>query len=298
MLRSMTGYAQARVEEEPFRLELTLKSVNHRYLDLHLRLPSELEALELKVRRAIQNRLRRGHVEVSVYLERTDVVPIAVNRSLIAGYVNLFRELRDEFGLAGEPDLMALLRFPGMINPAAATLREEERERLGTLLERGLEMALSRLGQMRLEEGKAVEAEFRLRVAVIRQRAVRLAGLAETARPAYATWLERRLKELLGSSPLDPTRLGQEAAILAERADVSEEIARLSSHLVQLEQLLESDGELGKKLDFLLQEMNRETNTILSKTPGLAQQGLEMTALGIELKAEIEKLREQVQNVE
>lgn len=294
----MTGYAQSVVEEAPFQLQVTLKSVNHRFLDLHLRLPAELEPFETKIRRTIQSRVRRGHLEVSVYLERSDEAPVLINRSLVAGYVKGLRQLREEFGLAGEPDLVSLLRLPGVMNLSSPAVTEADRQRLESLLERGLVEALDRLATMRGEEGRAIEGEFRERLAAIRERASRLAALAEAARPAYAAWLERRLNELLGAAALDPVRLGQEAAILAERGDVSEEIARLTSHLAQIEQLLASDGELGKKMDFLLQEMNRETNTLLSKTPGLEQQGLEITALGIGVKAEIEKLREQVQNIE
>ena len=298
MLKSMTGYAQAEVEQEPFRLKVTLKSVNHRFLDLHLRLPAELEPFEIKVRRLIQRRVHRGHVEVSMQLQRLDGAPIAIDRTLVAGYVKLFRELREQFELSGELDLVGLLRLPGVANPSVAALGEEERQRLDPLIDRALDAALTRLDEMRLEEGRAIAEEFRRRAGDICQRATRLAELARASRPAYAAWLENRLKELLGSIPLDPVRLGQEAALLAERSDVSEEITRLSSHLAQLNALFEAETEVGKKLDFLLQEMNREANTILSKTPGLEQQGLEMTALGLEVKAEIEKLREQAQNIE
>lgn len=298
MLKSMTGYAQAEAEQEPFRLKVTLKSVNHRFLDLHLRLPGELEPFEIKVRRLIQRRVSRGHVEVSMQLERLGGAVISIDRNLVAGYVKLFRELRDQFGLSGELDLVGLLRLSGVANPSAAAMDDEERRSLDLLIDRALDVALTRLDEMRLEEGRALAEEFGRRAADIRQRAARLGELASASRPAYAAWLESRLKELLGTIPLDPVRLGQEAALLAERGDVSEEITRLSSHLGQLDSLLQTPTEVGKKLDFLLQEMNREANTILSKTPGLEQEGLEMTALGLEVKAEIEKLREQAQNIE
>lgn len=298
MVKSMTGYAQAQIEQPPFRLRVTLKSVNHRFLDLHLRLPAELESFEIKVRRAIQRRVSRGHVEVSMQLERLDGAAISIDRNLVAGYVKLFRELREQFGLTGEPDLVGLLRLPGVANSFAAALGDEDRQNLDQLLDRALDAALARLDEMRREEGRTVEDDFRRRLGEIRQRAVHLAELAKVSQSAYVAWLENRLKELLGATPLDSARLAQEAALLAERSDVSEEISRLSSHLAQLDLLLQTNGEVGKKIDFLLQEMNREANTILSKTPGLEQQGLEMTTLGLEVKAEIEKLREQAQNIE
>ncbi len=151
---------------------------------------------------------------------------------------------------------------------------------------------------MRREEGRALAREMNELVSSIGAKTARLELLSERSRPVYAQRLKVRLQELLGTLPVDPIRVAQEAAILAERADVSEELARLRSHVDQFDRLIQEAGELGKKLDFLLQEMQREANTLLSKTPGLGQEGLDMTELGLRVKADIEKLREQVQNVE
>jgi uncharacterized protein (TIGR00255 family) len=161
-----------------------------------------------------------------------------------------------------------------------------------------LNEALDKLDRMRAEEGIHLCSDMNARLATITTLTADVAKLAERARPAFARRLEARLKELLGETPLDPTRLAQEVAIAAERSDVSEELARLGSHVQQFTSLIATGSDAGKKLDFLLQEMQRESNTLLSKTPGNDSDGLEITRLGLEIKSEIEKLREQVQNIE
>jgi uncharacterized protein (TIGR00255 family) len=171
-------------------------------------------------------------------------------------------------------------------------------EQLGTQVSACLEEALRKLDEMRREEGRSLARDMRALVKSIGDKTARLEILSEQSRPVYAQRLNIRLQELLGTLPIDPVRVAQEAAVLAERADVSEELARLRSHVGQFDRLTGEAGEIGKKLDFLLQEMQREANTMLSKTPGLGQEGLAITELGLQIKADIEKLREQVQNVE
>src|SRR6202008_1370240 len=175
---------------------------------------------------------------------------------------------------------------------------EDVQERLGAQLDACMELALSRLETMRRSEGQALSAEMQEILTGISSKTAKLAILVEGVRPAFARRLALRLGELLSGVQLDPARLAQEAAVLAERSDVSEELARLRSHLQQFGKLLDGAGELGKKLDFLLQEMHREANTMLSKTPGVESEALTITGIGLEIKAEIEKLREQVQNIE
>ena len=175
---------------------------------------------------------------------------------------------------------------------------EEEQERLGCLLDGGLREALAKLDDMRRAEGRHLVEELRNRLVRIGGHVEQVRGLAATLRPAFSRRLDAKLKELLGGAGIDPARLAQEAAVLAERSDISEELDRLRSHLQQFGKLLDGAGELGKKLDFLLQEMHREANTMLSKTPGVESEALAITGLALEIKAEIEKLREQVQNIE
>lgn len=298
MLRSMTGFAQVHGEEEPWVVRVTVKALNHRFLDLHLRLPEELAAAEPRLRSRIRERIRRGHLEVHFLVESRQRQPLQVNAEFLRSYLELFQELKREHQLGGEPDLTAILRLPGMLRSGPARLDSDEAERLAALAERLLGEALERLEEMRRAEGAELERDLRERLARIRTGQKELSRLSEQVRPAYHRQLSERLHELLGRSTLDPTRLAEEAAYLAERSDVSEELTRLESHAQQFARVLDTDGSAGKRLDFLLQEMNRETNTILSKAPGLASEGLEMTRWGLEIKAQIERLREQVQNVE
>jgi uncharacterized protein (TIGR00255 family) len=298
--KSMTGYAQARVEHNGWALRISVRSVNHRFLDVHLRLPEGFDALEPLIRQTVRERLRRGHVDVTLHFDPAGAAAVQVNRALAEAYWKAAEDLRRQFGMKTEPDPVTVLRLPGVIaaGTAAGAFDEEELERLGSRVSACLEEALGRLDEMRRAEGRHLAEEMSARLKQIAERAVKVEALAEAIRPAYAKRLDARLKDLLGETAIDPARLAQEAAILAERGDISEELARLRSHVEQFARLLEGAGELGKKLDFLLQEMHREANTMLSKSPGVESEGLAITSLGLEIKGEIEKLREQVQNVE
>jgi uncharacterized protein (TIGR00255 family) len=300
-IHSMTGFAQARIEKDGWSLRINLRSVNHRFLDLHLRMPDGFEVFESRIRQAIRNRIRRGHVDVNVYYEPAGPASVAVNREVAEAYMKAVEELRGQFGVKTEPDLIALFRLPGVVAAPGATSElqnEEAQERLGVQLEACLEQALGRLETMRRSEGQALAGEMQGLLARIAERAAEIALLAERVRPAFARRLETKLSELLNGAQVDPARLAQEAALLAERSDVTEELARLRSHVEQFQKLLAGAGEAGKKLDFLLQEMQREANTLLSKTPGVESEGLTITSSALEVKSDIEKLREQAQNVE
>lgn len=296
-LKSMTGYAQARAVENGWSLRVTIRAVNHRFLDLHLRIPEGFEPLEPRIRQLLRERVRRGHLDVTLYYELAGPAAVGVNHEVAAAYLKAVNSLRQEFGIATEPDLAAILRLPGVIGPPAASV-EEELERLETVVVQCLHEALVKLDAMREEEAGHLRQEMSARLHGIAALAANVEVLAENARPAFARRLQVRLQELLGEAPLDPTRLAQEASIAAERSDVTEELARLRSHVQQFESLLAGAADVGKKLDFLLQEMQRESNTLLSKSPGNDAEGLEITRLGLEIKSEIEKLREQVQNIE
>jgi uncharacterized protein (TIGR00255 family) len=293
----MTGYAQASAEHNGWALRVHLRSVNHRFLDIRLRLPDGFEDFEPRIRQLLRGRLRRGHVDLTLHFEPAGPAAVQVNREVAVAYLKAAEELRQQFGMKTEPDVIELLRLPGVI-AASGLASEEERTGLERHLMECIERALARLEEMRAAEGSHLAEEIERRLAAIGEHVEQIAVLAERVRPAYATRLAARLKELLGEAPLDAARLAQEAAILAERADVSEEIQRLRSHIQQVRKLLGSAGEVGKKLDFLLQEMQREANTLLSKTPGVEADGLSIAALALEVKSEIEKLREQAQNVE
>ena len=297
---SMTGYAQARGEVNGWAVRVSVKSVNHRFLDLKLRLPEGFDLYELRLRQVVRERIHRGHVDVHVGVEPGAAMPIHVNRELVQAYLKAADELRLQTAVTAELDVVALLRLPGVIGGLAPAVpeNEEEQEALGRTLDSCLLEALGRLDEMRRAEGRHLVDDLRGRLARIEEITEQVRGLVTTLRPAFARRLDARLKDMLGSTTLDPARLAQEAAILAERSDISEELDRLRSHLQQFSKLLDGAGELGKKLDFLLQEMHREANTMLSKTPGVESEALAITGIGLEIKAEIEKLREQVQNIE
>jgi len=299
--KSMTGFAEARMERSGWALRASLRSVNHRFLDVHLRIPEGLESLEPEIRRVLRERLHRGHVDVNLRVDPVGASAVEVKRDLAEAYLRAAEDLRKQFGLKAEPDLIALMRLPGVVaapGAPAGGLSDDALEKLRMIVAECFELAVERLEEMQLVEGKTLAAAMRVSLAHVQENAKLITVLAEKMRPAFAKRLETRIRELLGDGAVDPARLAQEAAMLAERSDVAEELARLASHVSQFGKLLDSAGEAGKKLDFLLQEMQREANTLLSKTPGVEAEGLQVTSLALEIKSDIEKLREQVQNIE
>ena len=298
--RSMTGYAMVRGDFHGWNIRVSVKSVNHRFLDIKLRMPESLEAFEHRLRQAVRGQIHRGHVDVHVSADPGEAAPVHVNRELLKKYVDAAQGLAEQTGSKSELDVVSLLRLPGVITGLASVLPEsdEEQEEFGNALEKHLHEALVRMDEMRRAEGRHLAEELRSRVELIREQTEKVRELVATVRPAFSRRLEARLRDLLNGTTVEPARLAQEAALLAERSDISEELDRLGSHLQQFTKLLDGAGELGKKLDFLLQEMHREANTMLSKTPGVESEALAITGLSLEIKAEIEKLREQVQNIE
>ena len=297
---SMTGYAQARAEANGWALRISVKSVNHRFLDVRFRMPDGFDVYELRLRQIIREKIHRGHLDINVNVQPGQSAPVQVNKELLQAYSHAAEELRQQMQVKTDLDVVSLLRLPGVIGGLAPPLPEtdEEQDQLGTALENCLREALTKLDEMRHAEGRHLAEELRSRLAKIGEEAEKVRELAISLTPAFARRLQNRLKELLSGSGIEPARLAQEAALLAERSDISEEPDRLRSHLQQFAKLLDGAGELGKKLDFLLQEMHREANTMLSKTPGVESEALTITALSLEIRAEIEKLREQVQNIE
>jgi len=294
-IRSMTGYSQVKTHvNDQLTLALSLKSVNHRFLDLHLRIPSELDTVEMKVRRVLKERLHRGHIEVTLSIERTGGATFAVNRELVGGYLNAFRQAAEEFGVSAEPDLNAVLKLPGALNVAGPGDAADALEQQVTA---ALEQAIERLNHMREEEGRGAGVELRERMQHLSKATSEVEKLRGKVIKAYHEKVHGRMQELIGAHA-DPDRILQEAAMLAERSDIQEELVRMKNHIEHFVSFLDGGGEVGKKLDFLLQEMNREANTLLSKTTGVAGEALRITELGLAMKSEIEKAREQVQNLE
>jgi uncharacterized protein (TIGR00255 family) len=295
---SMTGYARTQVlAEDQLAYTLSLKSVNHRFLDVQLRLPSGLDALEMELRRILKESLVRGHVELTLALERSTQQKAGYNRDLVANYLGAFKAAKDEFALQGEPDLNAVLRLPsalqsenrGNADAELTALAESVKVRIGPLL--------SELKAMRAREGEALEGILRAALDRLAEAVKGVSELRPEVEQRYQERLAQRLTAATGNE-FNRQRLLEEVAILVDRSDVAEELERMTTHISHFKELLAAGGEVGKKLDFLLQEMNREANTLLSKTGGVGGKGTRITELGLAMKAEIEKAREQVQNVE
>jgi len=299
---SMTGFARVTgAAGARLNFTLTLKCVNHRFLDLHLRLPGNCDALEMQLRKLLKEKIHRGHVEVTLQLERESKSELQLNRPLVAAYVKAAREAAAENGLSGEPDVNAILRIPGAM-VADTTSNEADMQVVEQAVLAQVENAIAQLNAMRAQEGAALVAEMTVGMHRIAVAAEEVAMLRGDVREAYFLRMQQRIAELLEASEsrdIATQRILEEAALLAERSDVEEEIVRLRTHVQHFIGLLAAGGELGKKLDFLLQELNREANTLLSKTSGAAAgNGLRITELGLGMKSEIEKVREQVQNIE
>jgi uncharacterized protein (TIGR00255 family) len=299
-IRSMTGYARVSRSLPSGELTLSIKTVNHRGLDMHFHVPAELDAVEPAMRAAIRKRVSRGHLQLQASFKRTNGTSgtAIINEPLLRAWLESFREISERCGLDSKPDLNQALRLPGMM--------EIRTDQNGSAPDAALEaealaatsQAVEELDAFREREGKAIEEEIRARAASISELVSRMEEIRSRALPYFHQRLKDRLAELLDGAPVDPARLAQEAAVLAERSDIAEELVRLKSHAAQTADLLSAEGETGKKLDFLLQEMNRETNTILSKTGGLGETGMTLTDLGLAAKAEIDRIREQSLNIE
>ena len=301
-IRSMTGFARVSRSTPSGELVLSIKTVNHRGLDMHFHMPLDFDAVENALRTVVRKRVARGHVQVQVNLRRPDgaAVTTIINEPLLRAWLDTFRDVAGRFGIESQPDLNQALRLPGMMesrldHAANGSPADEsvENDALAAAAE-----ALDELDAFRAREGAAIETEIRTRSASIREIVQRMEEIRSRALPFFQQRLRDRLGEMLGGAQIDPVRIAQEAAILAERSDISEELVRLKTHADQADALLSAEGETGKKLDFLLQEMNRETNTILSKTGGLGEAGLCLTDLGLAAKAEIDRIREQALNIE
>ncbi len=299
----MTGFARESVDLPAGTATLTLRSTNHRFLDLQFRLPASAELLEPMIRAELKRSLARGHVDCTLAVEsaarqeneRPSKVP-AFDRTALRAYLADFRAAAEEHGLASQPDLNTAALVPGLLSfakPPAAAPEIDPYAYLPELIAR----ALASLVAARAQEGAALAAVMERSLDRLAALAEQAAALREQAQPAYLARLTERLEAYLGQEG-DRGRLLTEAALLAERGDVEEELVRLNTHVAQFRALLRSGGEAGKKLDFLLQEMNRESNTLLSKTAGITGGAMELTEAGLAMKAEIEKLREQVQNIE
>ncbi len=301
-LYSMTGFARVQVsvpmrDQAQLGYTLSLKSVNHRFLDIQLRLPSGLDELEMELRRALKENLVRGHVDVTLSVERSAQTAAGYNRELVSNYIAAFSAARDEHALTGQPDLNSILRLPGALQADSRSNNDQDLTPLIESVKNEIGPLLQQLKAMRAREGESLEAILHASLDRLTEAVAGVAQLRPEVEQRYQERLTQRLTAAVGNE-FNRQRLLEEIAVLVDRSDIAEELARMNTHIGHFRELLSAGGEVGKKLDFLLQEMNREANTLLSKTGGVGGKGTKITELGLAMKAEIEKAREQIQNVE
>ncbi len=289
----MTGFGRAAVSDDNHSITVELKTVNNRFLDINMRLPSELQPLEPTVKKLISGRLARGRVEVNLQYDRNDAVELEINRPLIAGFLAAMQEMQTEFSLSGEPDINVIARLPNVVN----TKKQEPTSEFLNAIEQVFTAALDDLESMRSMEGAMLGDELSSRIIEIESRIPAIERESAKVADEYSARLTKRVAELLARTDsqldIDQGRIAQEVAFLADRADISEEITRLRGHIEHFRSIVMDERDVGKRLDFLTQEFNREANTIASKTNNMI---VKENALAI--KSEIEKIREQVQNIE
>jgi uncharacterized protein (TIGR00255 family) len=296
-VRSMTGYATVRWQTGAGELTLSLRSVNHRGLDLHFHNGSELAPFENAMRAVLKQNIGRGHIEIRGSVSREERVgPAAFNREQVGRYIAAFRQAAQEHGLAGEPDLNVALNMNGSLNGAAQVIQLDSSFEPEVVA--AITACVRELNHHREREAAELLAEFTREITGVEENTTEILRVRKTAVEQFQQRLRERIKDLLGDSSLSESRMLEEAAMLADRSDVQEELTRLSVHAQELRRILQEGGEVGKRIDFLLQEMNRETNTILSKTSGIGETGLTITNKGLAIKAHIEKIREQALNLE
>ena len=292
-MKSMTGFGRGAVSNENFAVAVEIKSVNNRFLDLNLRLSNEMQSLEANLKRAIQSRLSRGRVDVFVNYERTNEIVYELNRPLISGYISALKQMQTEFNLTGEPDFNYIARLPNALQPKAEDLSEE----FTAAIETAVVIALDELERMREVEGESLKTDLENLLSEIESHLPTIESESANVADEYQQRLKKRIENFLSKSDsqieVDQGRLAQEVAYLADKSDIAEEITRLKSHIEQYRGIIKEEKEVGKRLDFLTQELNREANTIASKTNNLT-----VKESALQIKSAIEKIREQIQNVE
>lgn len=293
MVKSMTSFGRSSSEEGQKRIfTVEMKSVNNRYLDINIRMPKALISLEEEVRKMISSSLSRGKVDVFINLKnysQNEGTP-KVDLKLAEDYLNCLKQIEENFGVKNDVSVMQLARFPEVITMVQEEEKKEEIfEELKPLISKSIEMMIS----MRITEGEKLKDDILDKITIIESLVKEIEKVADTVPKAYKIKLEERLSELLSGADVDQNRLATEVCIFADKATVDEEITRLGSHISQIRKTLSLDEPIGRKLDFIIQEMNRETNTIGSKSSDI-----HMTNLVIDIKNLIEKIREQVQNIE
>jgi len=293
----MTGFASIRRQVKTGELTINLRSVNHRGLDLHFHQIGEFAIFENAMRTLLKERIRRGHVELRLFLtplRQSDGA--SYNKVALEAYLSAFRQVSRDFQLKGEPDLNVLFTLPGVFEATSGP--DGIDESLAPELLDALSACVGELMSHREREGQALCLELQREMDLMDRAIVGIRDLRDSVVPYLQARYRERIAELLSSAAIPETRIAEEAALLADKSDIDEELTRLSVHTAELRRMLNDGGEIGKRLDFLLQEMNREANTTLSKSSSAGEAGLQITNLALGLKANIERIREQALNIE
>lgn len=292
MIKSMTGFGRAEVQDESHKFTIELKAVNHRYLDISLRLPRQLGFFDTAVRNYLKKHLLRGKVDVYIYHEDSSAQKILLtyNQELAKQYLVYFSQMEQELGVPNDITLSRLARLPEVF-----TMEEQaqDEDSLWKLLEEGIQKAVSNMVGSRELEGAHLKSDILFKLDLLEEKVARIERRSPQLLTAYREKLEEKVRELLEDTQIEDSRIAAEVVLYADKICNDEETVRLKSHIQNMRQVLEEEGGVGRKLDFLAQEMNRESNTILSKA-----NDLEISNIAIDLKTEIEKIREQIQNIE
>ena len=292
MIKSMTGFGRSTYENEGREYIIEIKSVNNRFTDINIKMPRNLNYLEEKIRKQILSNISRGKVEVSIQLNNNSDLgkKINLNTDIAKKYVEELKKLSEETNIIDNINIMDVARFPDVLN---IRIDEEAEEVIEKELFTALDSAIDSFLDMRQKEGSKIKVDLENRIEVIKRKIEQISSISAGLVDEYVVKLETRINELLKTDVVDQTRLAQEVVIYSDKCSVEEEITRLKSHISQFLNLLNENIAIGKKLDFLIQEMNRETNTIGSKA-----NNLEITNFVVDIKTELENVREQIQNIE
>lgn len=291
MIKSMTGYGKANLTKNDRSYQIEIKTVNHRYLDISVKMPRQLSYLEEPIKKEIGNKIKRGKVDVFITFDNNSLEgrEIKINTELASAYIKELKKLAESENILADIQVNDIARYPDVLNIE----NSQDDETIKNEILEVLKIAIDNLIQMRQVEGIKMAEDISARIDYIQEKVQEISKLSTGLIEEYIVKLEERLKQILKGQEIDQARLAQEVVIYADKCSVEEEVTRLNSHISQFHNLINSNEPIGKKLDFIIQEMNRETNTIGSKSGSL-----EITNLVINIKTELEDIREQVQNIE
>lgn len=291
MIKSMTGYGRAKLSKDDREYQIEIKSVNHRYLDISVRIPKQLSYLEETIKKEIAKKVKRGKIDVFVTFENNSLEgkEIKINTELAKAYIDELKKLAEKENILSDIQVTEISKYPDVLNIQSS----QDDEKITEEVLETITIATDNLVQMKGTEGNKISEDLLKRLNIINKKVEEIAKLSTGLIEEYVVKLEERINEILKNQEIDKTRLAQEVVIYADKCSIEEEVTRLNSHISQFKNLLNSNEAIGKKLDFIIQEMNRETNTIGSKA-----NNLEITNGVIDIKTEIENIREQVQNIE